>query len=276
MPRKGRCHAPGFPVHITTRGVGGRAVFLSDLARQLFLRDLLAIQKQFPFLIHAYCLMTNHIHLLLEAIEAELSDVMELLLGRHAKRLNCELERRGHVFETRYDDTLCADLGHYRNAVPYIHNNPVRAKMAKMAGDWPWSSHRELVGSAPNLFIARDKVLDMLGGVDHYLDLLNRQLPEDAVRLTTGLLGQKLKVDAFEDLVGASPQEFLRELALSSADLTGLRLEDIVGPSKARRESTARNLLIAKARELGIPGREIARFLGRSDSAISEAARNPK
>lgn len=276
MTRKSRGHVPGVPVHITTRGVGGRAIFLTDLARQLFLQDLLAIQKELPFIIYAYCLMTNHLHLLVEAIEAELSDVMEWLLGQHAKRVNRALERRGYVFEKRFDDTICVSDAHFRNAVAYISNNPVRAKMVPHADAWAWSSHRELVGAAENIFIRRDLVLDRVGGVESYQRLLSRQPREDVVRLTTALLGQKLKADAFLELAGQSPRECLEALAGAAATATGLSVADIVGDSRMRREATARNLFIAKARELGLPGNEIGRFLGKSSAAVARAVKRVK
>lgn len=274
MPSKTRKHLPGVPVHVTTRGVGGRAIFLSDSARQLFLRDLLFIKSKIPFLIHAYCLMTNHIHLLLEAINAPLEEALEYVLGRHAKRLNAELGRRGYVFEKRYDDVPCLSEPHYLNAIAYIANNPVRAKMVARAEDWAWSSHRELTGEAENLFLCRSEVLARFGGLESYLEHCARQPRAEAVRLSTGLLGQKLKDDAYVELAGETLVESLAALANECADRTGLALEDIVGPARDRRESTARTLFMRRADELGIPGVAIARFLGRSPASVSRTLRS--
>lgn len=267
---KPREHLPGVPVHITARGVGGRDVFLSDDDRQRFLADLLALRKALPFVIHAFCLMSNHIHLLLEAVDHELSKVMQALLGKHAERINRRLGRVGHLFQRRFDDVPCFTDDHYRNAVSYINNNPVRAGMVKSAKEWAWSSERELLGLADNLFVDRGSVLKAFGGLENYEAARDRQTREQVVSISNTLADGAEDPGYFRELSGTDLDEYLSELVQEAATSTGLSVADIVGPSIQRREATARKAFIASAKRAGVPAKVIARFLNRSTAAISQ------
>lgn len=224
-----------------------------------------------PFLIHAYCLMSTHIHLLLEAIDAPLWKIMQRLLGQHAQKVNLTLGRVGHLFDRRFGDTTCITDSHYKNAVKYIHNNPVRAKMVPTAADWEWSSHRELLGLVPNTFIEREHVLAKFGSLDNYERGLKDASAIEALQISGALFQSRDFCEGFfAEVAGMDVEASLRYLAGECASKTGLKLEDVIGDARTRRESLARKLFIIRAHELNIPGLRIARFLGRSRGYVSQ------
>ncbi len=91
---------------------------------------------------HAYCLMSNHYHLLIETPEPNIANGMQWLNSTYAHRFNEKYERIGHLFQRRYARRLIVDDEHLREVIRYIPLNPVRAGLCKRPEDWPWSSYR--------------------------------------------------------------------------------------------------------------------------------------
>ena len=104
------------------------------------------LKRMIPFSIYAYCLMSNHFHLLIEIQRIPLSVIMQRLLTRYVKRFNSRHHRVGHLFQGRYKAILCQRDAYLQELLRYIHLNPVRAKFAKDVSTWKWSSHGEYVG----------------------------------------------------------------------------------------------------------------------------------
>jgi REP element-mobilizing transposase RayT len=164
MPRPPRIAPAGSIFHITTRGNRRQGIFLDDDDRRRFLRLLDGTVAQFRWRCHAYCLMDNHVHLLVELTDENLSDGMQWLLGRYAQDFNWRHGFDGHLFQGRFKSELVESNWHLLEVSRYIVLNPVRAGMRTSAAEWPWSSYRAAVGTiASPPFLTLDWLLELFG-----------------------------------------------------------------------------------------------------------------
>jgi REP element-mobilizing transposase RayT len=146
MARPLRIEYAGALYHVTSRGDGREDIYLEDKDRVVFLEVLQAVCERFNWEVHAYCLMTNHYHLLIETPDANLSLGMRQLNGVYTQRFNNVHNRVGHVFQGRYKAILVQKESYLLELARYIVLNPVRAQMVRSARDWPWSSYRATAG----------------------------------------------------------------------------------------------------------------------------------
>jgi len=148
MSRPLRIEYPGAFYHIINRGNAKEKIFLNDRDREKFLEYLKAALDRFSLIVHTYCLMDNHYHLLIETSEANISKAMQWLNGSYAVYFNRKRDRSGHLFQGRFKAILI-DADEYLQALSrYIHLNPVRAKLVSSPGDYKWSSYNVLIGKA--------------------------------------------------------------------------------------------------------------------------------
>ncbi len=160
MARPLRIEYPGAVYHITSRGNAYQDIFLDDADREKFLELLNQTVERFNWLCHAYCLMSNHYHLLIETIDPTLSRGMRQLNGVYTQAFNRRHNRVGHVFQGRYKAILVEKEAYLLELSRYIVLNPVRAKMVKSPEEWEWSSYRATAGlrEAPS-FLTVDWIL---------------------------------------------------------------------------------------------------------------------
>jgi len=145
MPRKLRVQYPGAIYHVMDRGNRGEKIFLDDVDRQDFLKTLAETCQKTGFEIHAYCLMPNHFHLVVETPEANLVAGMAWLLSAYTIRFNHRHQITGHVFSGRYKALVVdgSGNGYLKTVCDYVHLNPVRAGMLQPEDQltaYPWSS----------------------------------------------------------------------------------------------------------------------------------------
>ncbi|MBE0636155.1 transposase [Candidatus Bipolaricaulota bacterium] len=148
MARPLRLEFDGAIYHITSRGNALDAIFFSDRDRDKFLEILEKIVERFGWICHAYCLMTNHYHLLIETPDANLSQGMRQLNGIYTQWINREYGRTGHVFQGRFKSILIQKESHLLEVARYVVLNPVRAGMVRNPRDWRWSSYCATAGQA--------------------------------------------------------------------------------------------------------------------------------
>jgi putative transposase len=146
MARPLRIEYHGALYHVTSRGDGREDIYLCDEDRDAFIEVLADVYERFNWVLHAYCLMSNHFHLLVETPDANLSLGMRQLNGVYTQRFNRAHNRVGHVFQGRYKAILVQKESYLLELARYIVLNPVRARMARSARDWPWSSYRATAG----------------------------------------------------------------------------------------------------------------------------------
>jgi REP element-mobilizing transposase RayT len=151
--------------HVTVRGNARGAVFLDDDDRLAFLDLLARVVDRFGWVLHAYCLMSNHYHLLVQTPRPNLSTSMRQLNGVYAQRFNKRRKRVGHLFQARFGAKLVQEEGYFLGAARYVILNPVRAQIVERPEDWPWSSYRATAGLDPRPpFLTISAILDQFTG----------------------------------------------------------------------------------------------------------------
>lgn len=146
MARPLRVEYPGALYHVISRGNAQQPIFLTDHDRYNFLRNLKACIELHNLICHAYCLMDNHYHLLIETPDGNLSKGMRDINGNYTQAFNATNRRVGHVLQGRYK-AFVIEKEHYLLEVSrYIVNNPVKAKMVDQAHEYRWSSYRATSG----------------------------------------------------------------------------------------------------------------------------------
>jgi putative transposase len=146
MARPLRIEYDGAVYHVTSRGNEKRAIYQDDMDRQMFLDILHKVNKRYNWHCHAYCLMTNHYHLLIETPDGNLSKGMRQINGVYTQGFNRRHERSGHLFQGRYKSILIQKESHLLEVCRYVVLNPVRAKMTQAPEEWKWGSYRSTVG----------------------------------------------------------------------------------------------------------------------------------
>jgi putative transposase len=150
MPRTARVVVPGLPYHVTHRGNRRGDVFLSSFDREDYLRLLARAGERHGLELWAYCLMTNHVHLVVRpAGQDSLARTIGEVHGHHARVLHRENGWNGHLWANRYFSAPL-DNDHLWAAVRYVERNPVRAALVELAETYPWSSARAHCGLAPD------------------------------------------------------------------------------------------------------------------------------
>lgn len=166
MPRTARKELPGGLAHVTTRTVRRLPLFLTEMDALAYL-DLLdfVTRDVADWSILAYCLMPNHVHLVVDAEIDELALAMHRINGLYAQRFNREHGFTGHLFQGRYHTKPIQDEAHLPGSLRYAVMNPVRAGLCERPENWRWSSHRATVGlAAMPRFLDVERALACFGG----------------------------------------------------------------------------------------------------------------
>jgi REP element-mobilizing transposase RayT len=164
MPRPKRIHYEGAIYHVTSRGNERRKIVLDDADRGMFLSILAENLEQHQVVCHAWVMMDNHYHLLLETPAPNLSLAMKHVNGIYTQKFNKRHHRVGHLFQGRYKSIVVEKDSYLKELCRYVVSNPVRAKMVKLPGDWKWSSYRGTAGlSKPDKWLETDWILSQFG-----------------------------------------------------------------------------------------------------------------
>jgi len=165
MARPLRIEYPGAVYHATSRGNEKKPVFKDDTDRLNFLNTLQHVNKRYNWICHAYCLMTNHYHLLIETPDGNLSIGMRQVNSVYTQLFNKRHGRAGHLFQGRYKAILIQKDSHLLEVCRYVVLNPVRARMAEKPEEYRWSSYLATAGKAqPHPCLTSDWVLSQFSG----------------------------------------------------------------------------------------------------------------
>ena len=160
MARPLRIEYDGALYHVTSRGNERKLVFKDDTDRNIFLDTLHKVTQRYNWLCHAYCLMNNHYHLVIETPDGNLSKGMRQLNGVYTQTFNKRHKRVGHIFQGRYKAILIQKESHLLEVCRYVVLNPVRAKTVTGAKEWRWSSYRATCGiDKPHPCLTTDWIL---------------------------------------------------------------------------------------------------------------------
>ncbi|MGQ0673928.1 MAG: transposase [Hyphomicrobium sp.] len=169
--------------HNIVNRAAGRAAILSNPDKcELFLECVALAANRYGIEIHAYCLMTNHYHLLVRSLTGRLPDAMRFASGRFTRLKNMRDERDGPLFRGRYASREVGNDGYFAQVSRYIHLNPVEAALVQSAEDWPWSSGRYYLGASPKPDrLQTSEILELFGpphASTRYADFLREGVEE--------------------------------------------------------------------------------------------------
>lgn len=285
MARKPRIHQPGGVYHVMLRGNGGQDIFSCDEDRfHLYLLIQEGVSR-FGHRIHAFCCMSNHLHLVVQVADIPLSKIMQNLSFRYTRWVNRKTQRMGHLFQGRYKAILVDGDSYLLELVRYVHLNPVRAGIVSNPVNFPWSGHRAFLGleALPWLTtdwvlrqLAEDKSVAGLRYADFVLAGIGQGRREDFHRgaSDTRLLGD----DTFSARVLAAVQEealpkiTLNELMEHVCAHFGLTEVQLCAPSRNRPASLARAVVGWIARDTNCSTlTDVAKRLGRDVATLSIA-----
>jgi putative transposase len=183
MPRKPRVIVSGGMYHVYCRFARGQRVFAEEAQCRSFLELVREACQRDEVVLLAWCLMPTHYHLVVRAGEIALSRTMRSVQGRFAQRYNRHKRVFGPLWQSRYKARLVDDAAFFQSVIAYVHLNPVVAKLVAEPGDYPWTSHHELLG----------KVREPIASVDETLRLFGetRRAARAAYRTLLGELGEQ-------------------------------------------------------------------------------------
>ncbi|MBI3526806.1 MAG: transposase [Betaproteobacteria bacterium] len=290
MARKPRLHVPGGLYHVILRGNAGQDVFFSAGDRRFFYELLAEGVVRFGYRVHAFCLMSNHLHLALQVGDLALSAGMQNLSFRYTRYLNTRLKRSGHVFQGRFKAFL-VDQDRYGLAlVRYLHLNAVRARMVRQPRAYAWSSHRAYLGEEDLPWLTTDWVLGQFGerveparqrfaafvdagARDGHSEVFYGGQADGRVVGEEAFLKKVLKVLPKREAKRKAPS--LRQIVAYVCDGYGLTEGALKAPGKGRQTAQARALigwLAVRFRSCTLA--EVAEHFSRSPSTLSHLVAN--
>ena len=164
MPRKPRFTLPGIPQHVIQRGNNREPCFLAETDYRRYLDDLKTSADKFLCRIHAYVLMTNHVHLLVTPMrEKGIGDMMQALGRRYVHYVNKTYRRTGTLWEGRYKASLVDSDAYLLTCMRYIELNPIRAEMVAHPGEYKWSSYGANAQGRPDPLLSPHPLYAALG-----------------------------------------------------------------------------------------------------------------
>lgn len=161
MPRKPRLHVPAAFYHVTLRGNHRQDIFFSPGDRKIIDEIVAEVIQRFGARLHAYCWMTNHLHLLIQVGDEPLGRIMLRIASRYARVIQARFHTTGHLFERRYHAVLVDADTYLLELLRYIHLNPVRAGMVATPSAYPWSSHQNYIAEREQAWVTTEFGLSM-------------------------------------------------------------------------------------------------------------------
>ena len=234
MARPLRIEFPGAVYHVTSRGNAKQAIFIDDEDKDRFFDVLSIVVERFNWLCHAYCLMENHYHLLIETPNGNLSKGMRELNGVYTQGFNQRYRRVGHLFQGRYKAIIVEKDNHLLSLCRYVVLNPVRVGLIKEPEKWRWSSYGATTGLVKRpSFLTVDWILSQFGGrkrvaMEKYskfvMEGIDKESPwetlkgqifwgtEEFIKQLSGFLGEKENIKEVPRLQRYVARPSLREL----------------------------------------------------------------
>lgn len=239
--------------HVVLRGVNKQTIFYETEDYKKFKYVLLDCREKKGFVLHAYCLMENHVHLLIETRKDNISNVMKSLEVRYVRWYNKKYGRVGHLFQNRFKSEPIEKERHFLCAVRYIINNPVKAGTAKYSYVYPWSSAIEYISENRGI-TDTELTRGILGSINEIRAFLLEE-------------GDDEYIDAFCDEVSTGDNE--NEVVRRMLEVSGCKNMYEVGQmGKIERDNTVHKLLAA-----GFTQRQIARMCGISISMVNRISK---
>ncbi len=278
MTRPLRLEFPGALYHVTSRGDHREAIYRDDKDRQAWLDTIALVCKRFNFVVHGFCQMTNHYHLLVETIEGNLSQGMRQLNGLYTQSFNRRHRLVGHLFQGRYKAILVQKERYLLELTRYVVLNPLRARMITSLDDWPWSSHHCVLGRKPAPpWLETDWLLGQFGtssdeAIPAYFNFVTEGFGLDSPLKGTAhqlVLGDEAFVGYHQRFLEAAvlrdvPKAQRRALVLSLDEYEALAAS--AGEAMAKAYSSTGYTMVQIADHFGVSARTVSRAIRKHEN----------
>jgi len=292
MARRPRIEFEGAFYHVLTRGNQKQEIFLEEKDFSKYLQILIDYKKRYRFLLYAYVLMPNHVHLLVETKENPLSKILQGINQRYTMYFNRKYDTVGHLFQGRYKAILCDKDEYLLKLIKYIHYNPVRAGIVDSLDKYRWSSHRDFINTIPGGTVDSQLILPMFSEKLRHARKLYQKFMEDGSVISKKDLNRTVdqRILGDEDFAeqvmtktgnNLSPGRVSKKLSLEEiADRVqrfgGINRKELMGKGKGQKVQQGKKLLSLIAREYGYRGKEVAAFLQKDPAVITRYLKNPE
>ncbi|MEA4961018.1 REP-associated tyrosine transposase [Lutispora sp.] len=249
MPRDARNRSESGIYHIMLRGINRQNVFEDEQDIERLLETIKKYKEVSKCEIYAYCIMTNHFHMLVKEVDESISDTIKRISSSYVFWYNKKYERCGHLFQERFKSETVENDEYFLIVLRYIHQNPMKAGIVKDIAQYKWSSYREYIGK-PNI-ISPDFALDMFSP--------NRK---SSIELFCSFNNQKNSDMCLEDDKKARVSDVeLKQLLFKLGVIDSKELKN--------QDKNKRNEIVRKLKEVnGVTVRQLSRITGLSKSQI--------
>lgn len=285
MARRARFHLHSAIYHVMLRGNDGQPIFFSDEDRCRFCLLIQEGVERFGHTIHAFCFMSNHVHLAIQVGGISISRIIQNLAFRYTRYINNKYKRIGHLFQGRFRSIVVDGNRYLKELVRYIHLNPIRANLVKLPEQYLWSSHRAYVYIDEFTWLTRDDLLKRFGNTRNeahveYESFILKDLDKKTILnfksgSFDGILGNEEFVNNFLEAVNdIQIREIqLPELIAKVCNYFTLSEPELRGKGKNRLGSNARAALALIVREINnLSIEELGAYLARDSSGLSKLA----
>jgi putative transposase len=280
MARKPRIQFEGAFYHVIVRGNQRQDIFLDDDDRSRYLEGLVRYKSRCKFVLYAYALMDNHVHLLIETPADPISRIMQLINFTYTQYFNKKHGKVGHLFQGRYKAIICDRDNYLVGLVRYIHRNPVKAGMVKRVADYEWSGNNEYNGDGFGL-VNTERVLKMFSGkqaiaVRKFKEFMDEEDTFEGLPYT--IIDQQVAGDErFIEKIAKETDRYempakkpgLSVLTEIVERATGVSLAEMISKSRSDKVRDGRRILVTLARGTGYRLKELQGLLNRDDTVIS-------
>ena len=280
MARPLRIVFPGAVYHVTSRGNNKNEIFKDTQDREDFLKILHQVNSRYNWLCHAYCLMDNHYHLLIETLDGNLSIGMRQLNGMFTQLFNKRHGNIGHLFQGRFTGILVQKDSHLLEVSRYIVLNPVRANLIKNPHQWKWSSYTATAGQQikpPCLTV--DWILGQLAPEIMKAEGLYRKFVRAGIRTESiwkdlraqSILGEDSFVKRLKDHLRGKAA--IPEISKSQRFINRPPLEKIFTAEVIRKKEVRNERILKAVEKHGYTQKQVSEHLGLHFSSISRILR---
>jgi REP element-mobilizing transposase RayT len=286
MARPLRIEFPGAFYHVIVRGNQRQDIFFDDQDRQEYLKRVKRYKDELSFMLYAYVLMVNHVHLLIETPSATISKIMQRINLTYTQYFNKKYGKVGHLFQGRYKSFLCDRDEYLLSLVRYIHLNPVRANLVKEPQRYRWSSHWDFLAGKDDL-VDTKRVLRLFSekvsqAKRQYDDFINEALGEGKKESLYQAQGQQILGD--DEFVKEVEKKIVRldrpirkpslpEIMKAVKEITGIAAPELVSRVRNKDVLLAREVLVGVWRECGHKLVDLQPTIKRDLSILSRLAK---
>lgn len=249
MPRKARQKSPNGIYHIMLRGINKQTIFEDDEDKTKFLETVNKYKDICKYQIYSYCLMDNHVHLLLKELEETISTAIKRISSSYVYWYNLKYERCGHLFQERFKSENVDNVAYFLTVIRYIHQNPLKAGLVDHIFEYKWTSLNEYIHEA--IMVDTDFGFDLFSpdrktAINLFLAYMQEPNQDEC-------LENKIKVRMSDNEV----KEYLDKLGFQNPSIL------------QQMDKESRNATIARLKELnGVTIRQLSRITGISKSVI--------